>query len=254
MADSSNQNGEERPRGFEALKQHVIANKWDVILWATRVITIFFAFGYVLPIFGNAQTAYFKVLLANAATSGIRLHQRLPAFSFTREFLAILLVEDSCHYLFFTTIFLYVSPFILILFPVVLFAILHAASYSLTLLDTLGQNSWWGARLLISLVELQTSNILRLAAISEILLAPLCVIFVFLGKAGLMTPFVYYHFLTLRYASRRNPYNRNMFHELRLAVEVLANNPKVPSIGKKLLLNGIATISKFAPATAPAQQ
>lgn len=52
MADSSNENGEQRPRGWEALKQHVIANKWDVLLWATRVITIFFALGYILPIFG----------------------------------------------------------------------------------------------------------------------------------------------------------------------------------------------------------
>ena len=34
-----------------------------------------------------------------------------------------------------------------------------------------------------------------------------------------MTPFIYYHFLTLRYTSRRNPYTRNMFHELRLATE-----------------------------------
>lgn len=74
------------------------------------------------------------------------------------------------------------------------------------------------------------------------------------GRAGLMTPFVYYHFLSLRYSSRRNPYNRNMFHELRLATEVLANNPKVPLFGKKALLAGIGAISRFAPAIAPAQQ
>lgn len=42
-----------------------------------------------------------------------------------------------------------------------------------------------------------------------------------------MTPFIYYHFLTLRYTSRRNPYTRNMFHELRLATETVANQPKV---------------------------
>lgn len=83
----------------------------------------------------NAQNAFYKVLLANAATSALRLHQRMPRLTFTREYFALLLVEDSCHYLFFSTIFLYVNPFILILLPVVLFAILHAASYSLTLLD-----------------------------------------------------------------------------------------------------------------------
>lgn len=48
------------------------------------------------------------------------------------------------------------------------------------LLQTLGQNSWWGARLLISLVEFQTRNILRLAAFSEIFLMPLVIMLVFL--------------------------------------------------------------------------
>lgn len=75
------------------------------------------------------------MLLANAATSALRLQQRMPALQFSREYLAALLVEDSCHYLFFSVIYLYVSPFIMILLPVILFAILHAASYSLTLLD-----------------------------------------------------------------------------------------------------------------------
>ena len=73
--------------------------------------------------------------MANAATSALRLNQRLPKVSFTREFVSLLLAEDSCHYLFFSVIFLYVSPMILILSPVVLFAILHSASYTLALLD-----------------------------------------------------------------------------------------------------------------------
>lgn len=50
MAD--NNTNQERPRGFEALKQHVIDNKADVVLWASRVLTIIFAIGYILPIFG----------------------------------------------------------------------------------------------------------------------------------------------------------------------------------------------------------
>lgn len=50
MADSNA--NQERPRGMEALKQHVIDNKVDVALWASRVLTIIFAIGYVLPIFG----------------------------------------------------------------------------------------------------------------------------------------------------------------------------------------------------------
>lgn len=139
--------------------------------------------------------------MANAMTSALRLHQRMPRIAFTREYLSLLLMEDSCHYLFFSLIYLYVAPVLVIPIPIVLFAILHSASYSLTLLDvsiykertnlcyltvscfnfqTLGQNSWWGARLLISLVEFQTRNILRLAAFSEIFLMPLVIILVFL--------------------------------------------------------------------------
>lgn len=87
----------------------------------------------------SSQSAFYKVLIANAATSALRLHQRLPNIQFTREFLSLLLLEDSCHYLFFSLIFLYVQPFVLVLFPVVLFAVLHSASYSLKMLDVSGK-------------------------------------------------------------------------------------------------------------------
>lgn len=86
-------------------------------------------------LFSSSQSAFYKVLISNAATSALRLHQRLPQIQFTKEFLALLLIEDSCHYLFFSLIFLYVQPFILIIVPVLLFAVLHSASYSLKLLD-----------------------------------------------------------------------------------------------------------------------
>lgn len=67
-----------------------------------------------------------------------------------------------------------------------------------------------------------------------------------------MTPFVYYHFLVLRYSSRRNPYTRNMFYELRLATEAAANNPSVPAILKKVLHSSVAFISRLAPPMQPA--
>uniref|UniRef100_A0A2M4A3M5 Putative conserved plasma membrane protein n=1 Tax=Anopheles triannulatus TaxID=58253 RepID=A0A2M4A3M5_9DIPT len=239
-----------RPTGFEALKQHVIANKLETTQWVSRVLTIYFALSYVLPfLYGNPVNAYYKVLMANAATSAIRLHQRLPPFQLSRNYLQQMLLEDSCHYLFFSLIFLYVYPMLLIILPVVLFSILHSTSYSLTLLDTLGQNSWWGARLLISVVEFQTRNILRLAAFSEIIIMPLSVLLVFLGKAGIMTPLVYYQFLVLRYSSRRNPYTRNVFHDLRLVAENFANGTSTPQILRKALQGSIGLISRLAPPT-----
>lgn len=236
-----------------ALKDHIWAHKINVALWGIRVLTIIFTLGYFIPIFGSAHNAFYKALMANAATNALRLHQRLDGVRFTREFLAQLLLEDSCHYLFFSLIFMYVSPVTLVLLPGVLFAILHAASYSLTLLDTLGQNSWWGARLLISLVEFQSRNILRLAAFTEIVLMPMTIFLILVGKAGLLTPFIYYHFLVQRYTSRRNPYTRNMFHELRMLTEATANRPAVPGILRNLLLAIVNFTCKLAPPLPPLQ-
>ena len=59
----------------------------DVLLWATRIATILFTVGYVFPLFGNPYNSYYKALMANAATSALRLHQRLPAVQFNRAFL-----------------------------------------------------------------------------------------------------------------------------------------------------------------------
>ncbi|XP_067622045.1 Krueppel homolog 2 [Eurosta solidaginis] len=234
---------------FEKMQQHVRTNKVDVAMWATRLLTVLFTVSYVIPIISNQQSSFNKVLLSNAATSALRLHQRLPSFTFTREFLARLFIEDSCHYLMFSLIFFNVQPTLLILVPIVLFAVLHSSSYSLKLLDIIGQNSWWGARFLISLVEFQAHNILKAAAFAEIFLFPLAVVFTFRGKAGLMTPIVYYHFLVMRYSSRRNPYTRNAFGDLRVKAEALAATS--PAIVSRIILSAIAFVNRLAPQQQP---
>lgn len=43
---------QQQARGVEALKQHVMLNKIDAALWASRVLTVVFTIGYILPIFG----------------------------------------------------------------------------------------------------------------------------------------------------------------------------------------------------------
>jgi len=256
MADNTAPRGAEGegpqsiPKGLGAFKHHVLAHKIDVALWATRIATIVFAVGYIIPVFGNPTQSYYKALMATAATSALRLHQRLPQVQFTREFFFQFLLEDSAHYLFFCLIFLYTEPITLALMPVALFAILHSASYSLTLLDTLGQNAWWGARMLISFVELQSRNLLRMVAFNEIFLMPLIVFLLASGRASLVTPFLYYRFLGLRYSSRRNPYCRTMFHELRLAVTQLAYSPKCPGFLRTIVYKMVQLVENMAPATA----
>ncbi|KAK7576277.1 hypothetical protein V9T40_012563 [Parthenolecanium corni] len=243
MADS----GTQPQYGFEALRRHAIAHKLDMSMWVIRALALIFTFAYFIPIIGNPYNAYYRILLANAAVSALRLHQRLPNPSISKEFVIKLFAEDSCHYLLYSLIFLYVTPVSLVLLPVFLFCLVHFASSSLALLDLLGPNSWWGARIFISLVEFQTGNILRLIAFTEIFLMPFVIILLFMGRAGLFTPLIYFHFLTLRYSSRRNPHTRSMFRELRNGTEKFANSPSVPAVIRNVVLSAVEVIAKLAP-------
>ncbi|XP_063992147.1 Krueppel homolog 2 [Diachasmimorpha longicaudata] len=240
-------------KGWGALKKHVIDNKVNVALLATRIFTILFTIGYLIPLFGNPYNAYHKVLMSSAATSALRLHQRVPGIQLNTRCLELLLVEDSCHYLLYSLIFLYVAPATVVLVPVFLFAVVHSASYSLTLLDTLGQNSVWQVRLLVSIVEFQSRTILRLCALCEIIILPLTIILVFSGRAGLLTPFIYYQFLWMRLSSMRNPSTRNIFREIRNALSSAAVSPIMPRILKFLINTLLRLTQHMVPVQAPQQ-
>jgi len=246
-SDSNGQGQGGQTRGVGALKNHLLAHKVDVGLWCTRVATMFFCLAYIIPVVGNPVQSFYKALMANAATSALRLHQRQSSSPYTtfQNFVQQILAEDSAHYLIFSLIFLYSSPITIVLLPVFLFATLHGASYSLTLLDTLGQNSWWGARLLISFVELQSRNMLRMIAFNEIFLMPMLVLFIFSGQVSLLTPLVYMRFLSLRYSSRRNPYCRTMFHELRLSLEHVAASTSCPAILRTAIFKVIELVTRI---------
>ncbi|XP_033334148.1 transmembrane protein 33-containing Krueppel homolog 2 [Megalopta genalis] len=251
MADTastgSSTNSPQMEKGWNNLRQHVIDNKIKVGLWVTRLFTILFTIGYIIPLFGNPYNIYYKALMSNAATSALRLHQRVPLVQLNRQFLEQLFLEDSFHYLFYSLIFLYAAPVTLVLTPIFLFALTHFASYFLILLDCLGQNSWWGARLFISLVEFQSRNILRLCALSEIINLPFTVLLVFTDRASLLTPFIYYQFLKLRLASRRNPFTRNVFYELRNGLSSISAKPSVPEIVRRMIAGLLSLTQQMVP-------
>ncbi|CAG9820182.1 unnamed protein product [Phaedon cochleariae] len=203
--DAQTSTGEPRPsRGlnFEALKLHVLTHKIDCGLWAIRILAILFAIGYFIPIFGNAQSAYYKVLIANAAISALRLHQRLGRVTFTREFLAQLLTEDSCHYLFYSLIFLYVAPLSSLFIRSDPFrgraSQLTPFYYQFLTQRYASRRNPYTPNMFCELHILLEST---------------------MGRASLLTPFIYYQFLTQRYVSRRNPYTPNMFRELHILFE-----------------------------------
>ena len=89
-------------RGFSTLSSYMLAHKIETGLWLTRLMTVGFTFNYFFPFFpfsGEPISSYYKALMANAATSALRLHQRNPSVQLNRQFFAGLLLEDSAHYL-----------------------------------------------------------------------------------------------------------------------------------------------------------
>lgn len=248
MGDENPENTSTAPRGLTEVINHMSIHKIESLLWFTRMCTVLFTFLYIVPLLGaNPYTCYQRALISNAATSALRLHQRMPTIQLTRMFLSQLLIEDSCHYLFYSLIFLFAQPMTLVLLPVFLFALLHSASFSLALLDKFGGRSGFLGTKLVSLLDHQSRNILRLVAFTEIFLMPLTVFSVFSGRSSLVTPFIYYRFLSLRYASRRNPYTRTVFHELRLVTEYYASKPGCPLFVRNILLKGTFLLSQLAP-------
>ncbi|XP_067136170.1 transmembrane protein 33-like [Centruroides vittatus] len=258
MSETSQENSSNAQRkGLQPALEYLLAEKINTLLWMIRMGSIMFTVLYMIPLFGvNPYNYYYKALMSNAATSALRLHQRLHnvRFSFTREFFARLLLEDSCHYLFYSLIFLYVYPMTLVLLPIFLFAVLHFSSYSLALLDKLGQvdRSFYDGFLVSffgSITERHSKKFFRLISFTEIFLMPLTIFMIFSGHGNILTPFIYYRFLTLRYASRRNPYTRAMFHEMKLFIEMCCNHSKCPTGIKVLCYKLMGFLSRLAPLT-----
>ncbi|XP_042896376.1 transmembrane protein 33 [Parasteatoda tepidariorum] len=255
-------NGEERTQappesqshGFQAAMDYMMLRKVDALLWLTRIGTMVFTILSMIPIFGvNPYTSYQRALMSNAATSALRLHQRLPRVQLTREFGATLLMEDSCHYLLYSILFIISYPITLSLLPIFLFAVLHSVHFSIIILNKLGHYNTWATTSLTSIAENHQRNILRLVAFTEVTLMPLTILWLFSGKGSLFTPFAYYRFLTFRYASRRNPYCRNVFHEMKILLQNFASKPGRNVSIRNFCLTIIRVCSYFAPPIVPQQ-
>ncbi|XP_022666676.1 transmembrane protein 33-like isoform X2 [Varroa jacobsoni] len=229
-----------QPRGIKDIIVDLVEQKMELLLWLSRLACTMFTVSYLLGgLGGNPYSLYQKALICNGVTSALRLHQRAPTVRLNAEFLTTILVEDSCHYLIYSLIFLSCPPISMVLLPPMLFAVLHSTLFSLQLLERAGlQHSKVSECLRILL---QSNRVFRLIAMTEIFLMPTVIIGLFCGRVSLMAPFMYYRFLKLRYASMRNPYNRNVFYELKLHANQLAALPNCPMI----IQRGIYFIVRF---------
>ncbi|CAI5446082.1 unnamed protein product [Caenorhabditis angaria] len=234
---------------YTSVSQYVSANTMDCVLFGARFLTVFFCLNYMFPFLGIVHwySAYYKVFAASAATFALRLHTRVQGrISVSREFLMQLTLEDAFHYLIYSVVFLMASPVTMATLPVTLYALLQASSFLVKALRETGRNYPFVSKL-EQINQQQTQNSLGIIACSEIFLVPLLVSLVFSGQGSMMLPFVYYRFLTLRYASRRNPSTRQAFFQMRISLENVAQSSMCPQVVRMLIHKSIAFLSSRAP-------
>ncbi|XP_060065288.1 transmembrane protein 33-like [Ylistrum balloti] len=246
--NSDNQTPPTPPPPPQSVMGFMLSNKVEAGLWLTRLFTVICTFFFFIPVIGSGPHGFYqRALISNAATSALRLHQRIPNVQLNMAFLKTIMMEDSGHYLFFSLIFLNSYPITMALMPVFLYALLHACNYTKAVLNIMGPTFLQFVRNLIQKLQSQQVSVLRFVACTEIFIMPTIVFMMLSGRCSLFLPIIYYRFLILRYSSRRNPYCRTLFSEMRMTVEYLTNKPQCPGIVRTLCNKSIALIYRLAP-------
>ncbi|KAI1725298.1 transmembrane protein 33 like protein [Ditylenchus destructor] len=248
---SSSNNSNATPNQSRNVLEYVSANRLETLYFTLRLVTIYFAVTYLLPMFsGPAQkNAYMKAFVAGAATNAFRLHQRMrvshqPIFS--RIFLSELFLEDSAHYLFYSLIFAMATPVTMALVPLVLYAILHSLNFGLKTANEFGFGNSPTVARLTQLKTQMTPSALSMIAWSEIALLPIFTIMIFAGKANIFFPLIYSRFLSMRYVSRRNPYTRAVFANMKQSVLSFAGNQSCPPVIRNVLIKTVAFVERLS--------
>ncbi|KAK6035293.1 hypothetical protein COOONC_27204 [Cooperia oncophora] len=220
-ASSSRAQPSRPSQGTISISQYVTENLMDCCLLATRLMTLFFTICYLLPFISPVapDSAYYKAFAAAAATNALRMQQRVGTVSFTREFFSRLLLEDSCHYLFYAILFLTSAPVTMALLPVSLFAALHSASQLVKLLTAIGYGGSAVTARLTSLAQQHTANCLGIIACGEIFLIPVLISMIFVQA----------------------------FAQMRYSLDQVAVSPNCPQVIRSLINHSVAFISRLAP-------
>lgn len=248
MNVNSDGNQQRNNEGLQAVVDHMFNSKIDATVWLTRVGTvIFFIFCPFAMIIGNPWGCYKRSLLCNAAACSLCLHQNLQNVHLSEDFFNLLLMDDCFHYLLFSLTFLFSHHSILVLISLVLYNLWSCSQYSLEILNKLGEGTSSIGRFFRNINEHYENDILTLVAWAEVLIMPLSIVMLLTGYGSLWEPFMYYQFLSLRYASRTGTYTREVFHELKVIVETYADNPSLPDIIRQFLRNMISFISQLSP-------
>lgn len=213
--DSSNEPPHPR-RGIDAVIEHITNHRIDFILAVTRALTVLCTFSYIIGFPGSPSNRYKQALLVTAATSSLRLHQRMPPPPFNQlgsEYFSNLIREDSFHYLMFPILFFFDQPISLTLLPCALYALFNLAVYAISILDKIGNQERLKLQI-SSLVAKYQQSLLHTIALSEVAIMPIVFIGVFTRVVGFLVPILYYRFLLLRYKSTRNAHLRLLVSQI----------------------------------------
>ncbi|TKR76140.1 hypothetical protein L596_017329 [Steinernema carpocapsae] len=238
-----------QPAQYTSMMDYMKANTWDSVLFLCRLVTVFFSICYLLPLGTLSSTAYTRAFAAAAATNVFRLRQRLTWFAFSRDFLQYMILEDSCHYVIYCVIFITSAPVTMALVPIAFYGAWNAAKFFVAMCQATGNGETKMCRLVNEQVQKHTANLLGIVALAEILVFPVFIAMIFMGKVSIFFPFIYGRFLSLRYVSRRNPYTRLAFFQLKCSVQEGVNHPMCPQMVRNLAFKAIGLIERFAPQT-----
>lgn len=207
----------QQTRGWDATVAHITSHRIDFVLAVTRALTVICTISYLIGFPGPSENRYKQALLMNAATSSLRLHQRMPPPPLTqlnRNYFMNLIREDSFHYLIFPLMFFTGQPITLALLPCALYALFNLAVYAISILDKLGSQEPMRVEL-SNLVAKYQQNLLYTIALSELTLMPTILIGIFTKVVRIFVPVLYYRFLLLRYNSTRNAHLKLLVVELK---------------------------------------
>ncbi|CAL8069923.1 unnamed protein product [Calicophoron daubneyi] len=264
--------GDESRRG-RGIVAHLLSDYVNSALYFARIGTLFSCLAFLLsPFFSRSpphdvDVWYRRALIASAATSALRLHQRLKSASggLSRAIFETLVAEDSFHYLVFSIMFALLPPVSVSLMPIFLLALLHVTNFTQILLNvsapqvnaatgdgpnvnvSMAQPSYLRNLVQTAVTKINTNDqpILRLIALNEIVLMAVCIFMAISGPRIIILPFVYYPFLKMRYNSRRNPHSRAAFYELRVSMQNLAHHPRCPSIITRIIDSSIGLVCRL---------
>ncbi|XP_063686835.1 transmembrane protein 33-like [Bolinopsis microptera] len=238
---------------FSVIKNHMMRDGKASIMFLARSFAAINGFTFAIASFFNPVLAYAcfqRLMFAFGLASVIRLSQRLGPVQFTKQYMISVVLEDSAHYMLFACNFYAHKTTTVIGVIPTLYCLLQATAFLLAMLQECHNPTWDILKRQLNKVKENQQQLLRVVASAEIFVMPVVIIQLFTGQCGsILTPLVYYQFLMLRYMSRRNPYVRNAFTELKMAINQLLYKPACPGIIRTVITKVMGLIEKLSPMT-----